>query len=244
MTIAVKNGVATLDVMGGGTFVGCTSSEGSFPPSGQDYTVFMFAPKKGAGGILVFQDRAIVRMTGAQDYTFHQYYWQGEKLIVDYGIKSPARAYSSSRDMGLIVQFRDWFYITSKPVADVNCKVVDLFEMLRYIEGKINLADLDRSARSYERRKQHEVRMKDLKAEVSRLSDENSTLEGAVTIGSALFDHASKQVDEASKAYLTHFNAVVEMRPLRDRLRRFPRWLLSRASRQFLDAIGKTNLTT
>ena len=167
MSIEVHNGIATIDQSFGGKFIGATGG-GKFPPIGHQYRLLTFEPKRGESGIVVFCDESMRESIGGADWLhLFQYEWSGDKLIVHWGIKHPVRAYTDSRELGLVVQARDWYYITG-PVADRdhNYKVVDLFEMLKYIEGKIGLKELDHNARSYARRQAHVVRMKELEAEV------------------------------------------------------------------------------
>jgi len=145
-----------------------SSGRGEFPLVGAKYHSFTFRPEEGEGGILVF-------VSGPSNPCFHpqlwQYWWEGEgedkkkKVIVDYGITRVARQYSRSEEYGFMVREGEWLYVTALPRPEDpqhNCKLVNLFTMLRYLEGKIGLEELAAAARVYERKRQHAVRLKEL----------------------------------------------------------------------------------
>lgn len=204
MSITVKDGVATIEQSLGGTFIG-SSGEGKFPPRGHRYGLLTFEPKRGEPGIIVFCDEMMTRSVCKGEAPWlhlFQYEWSGSKLIVHWGIKNPARAYTESRGLGLVVQVRDWYYITG-PVTDrdYNYKQVDLFEMLKYIEGKIDLKELDHNARSYERRQKHLERLTDHRKEIRRLEQENESLSG----GHELLMSRCETLEERMRFYQARF---------------------------------------
>jgi hypothetical protein len=153
------------------TFLGSTG-EGEFPPTDMSYEQITIKPKAGVDGILVFQHDP--RMISGIGFDFYQYHWVKGKIVFEYDVHSE-RSFSVSKNSGFMVQYRNWIYVTQEPKnADQNCKVVDLFQMLRYLEGKIEIADLERNARSFERRQGHEKRLIELRREVEALKAENA----------------------------------------------------------------------
>ena len=168
--VQAKDGVATIEHLYiAGRFLG-SSGSGEFPPPGQQYHAFTFRPSKGEPGILVFWD------SGVHDsYAFYQYWWENEKVIVksvsfEY-IANVAHPYSYSRDLGFVVHHEGSLYVTVEPKGglDTNYTVVNLFTMLRFLEGKIGVEDLDRGARAYERKKRHLARVKELEQRLTTL---------------------------------------------------------------------------
>lgn len=140
--ISVKNGVATIDrtTMGcSETFIGSTAG-GVYPPIGEYYDRFSFRPTAGQSGVLVFHHEP------AKKDHFFQFFWKKGKLMVVDGLKSlPTTDYQYSRDLGLMVFRDDRWYVTEQPTdTSHNYRVVGVIEMLKYLEGKITLSDLDR----------------------------------------------------------------------------------------------------
>jgi len=161
MSIKVNNKDKSvrLDASVAPIFFGHTG-EGIFPPIGKKYETFSFTPKKGDGGVLAFTEESWLI---ENFWVFYHYEWVEDKLIVYEDLSKITRNYFAAEDLGIVVPFRNWFYVTLEPQdTDNNYKVVDLMEMLKYLEGRISLADLDRNARSVERQAKHVVRMAEL----------------------------------------------------------------------------------
>src|SRR3989344_4343781 len=157
-TITAENGVATLSAPLICEYFRGSSGQGEFPPVGAQYHNFTFRPKKGENGILVFESEL-------NNFWFYQYWWEGEKVIVTSRIERVAHPYSRSEEFGFMVREGEWLYVTAFPLPEEpqhTCKLVNLFTMLRYLEGKIGLEELAAAARVYERKRQHAVRLKEL----------------------------------------------------------------------------------
>lgn len=234
MAIKVKNGVATIDTVGlGGTFIGATA-EGKFPPVGHEYSSFSFEPKRGESGVIVLSDQVMRRSCGfGADYLhLYGFEWIGDKLVVHHNIENPVRAFTESNDLGLIVQARDWYYITGSVADhDHNYKVVDLFSMLKYIEGKIGLKELDHNARSYERRQVHIRRMKELEQALQNaqwnLESSQRTVDKVIDLNRGALHEMELQV----KARMSLQDQIKQVGGEVKWMRSLPRWLVPRGVR-------------
>ncbi len=228
MAFKIRNGVGTIDTVGLGTiFVGSTG-QGKYPPAEKSYPLFTFEPKLGEGGILVFKHgRGMLH----EHLTFYQFWWEGKMLKIDYQIKHPARSFSDSNDLGLIVQVRDWYYVTEEPRdKNHNYKVVGLFDMLQYIEGKIELKDLDCRSRSYVRQKKFEKRLADLEQENARINrDMKARTEIYEGIVAAMQDTRHRAVEQMNSYWVILNDLQAKVRK-----RRFFRWLFGKANQQTL----------
>lgn len=138
-------------------FVGC-SGDGIFPPTDILYERFSCTPKKDTGGILVFRTEP-KNLAGDIRYDCYQYEWVDGKVVVGCKIKTQ-HALSQSAELGFSVSCGRYTYVTRDPnAANRNYKVVDVIDLIRYAEGKIGIADLERNSRSLERR---EARMENI----------------------------------------------------------------------------------
>ncbi len=140
--------VTITGMIGAKTFVG-TSGAGQFPPTNVEYETFGFRPQIGVGGIVAFRGT----MPNGKDHFFEfcQYHWDGGRVVVGHNILSPKNSFSQVIGLGLMVvaQFNGKVnhYVTETPkTLDRNYKVVEIQAILKYIEGKTSLADLDASA--------------------------------------------------------------------------------------------------
>ncbi|HUQ30036.1 MAG TPA: hypothetical protein VM103_00755 [Candidatus Paceibacterota bacterium] len=139
-------------------FVG-SSGDGEFPPTGQRYERFSCRPRKGEPGILVFRPQPDT----PHYLNLYQYWWEGDKIVVENHIKKSAREYSYSEEAGFMASCRGWHCVTSLPAEHTtDYLLVDLFPMLQYLEGKIGPRELYRNARSVKRRAQRDDRMSQL----------------------------------------------------------------------------------
>ncbi|MBI2046207.1 MAG: hypothetical protein HYT28_02210 [Parcubacteria group bacterium] len=145
-------------------FLGSTA-KGTYPPPGFVYKSFFCKPKNGESGILVFSG---FNSNSDASY-FFQFWWEKDKLIVAVEIERPAHGYNLSKEFGLMVQVRDLRYVTKIP-TDFGAEryestygsflLVDLIDILKYINGQSELKDLDKAASSLFRKTQAFVRMK------------------------------------------------------------------------------------
>lgn len=149
--ISAINGVATIDLTTSGQFLGSTCPEGMFPPIGHEYRQFVFSPKKGTSGLLIFKSKII----NSDSYNFWPYYWEDGKLIVEYEhqynpVNPFIRAGYGDGDFGFMVQYRtDRVFVTKIPVnlvEGVEYLLVDHMTMFRFISGKIDRRQLARAA--------------------------------------------------------------------------------------------------
>ncbi len=148
--VNVVNGVATLDLISAGEFVGSTCLEGMFPPTGLTYRQFAFAPKKGTNGLLVFKSSTL-----SDHYNFQPYFWKDGKLFVEYEHQyDPVHPFIQSGgfggdDFGFMVQYRpNRIFVTKMPVRltdGVEYLLVDVMTFFRFINGKINRRQLARA---------------------------------------------------------------------------------------------------
>ncbi|MEK7201150.1 MAG: hypothetical protein AAB737_00760 [Patescibacteria group bacterium] len=149
--INAVNGVATIDLTTSGQFLGSTCPEGMFPPIGHTYRQFVFSPKKGTNGLLIFKSKIV----NTDSYNFWPYYWKDGKLIVEYEHQyNPVNPFIRSgygdSDFGFMVQYRpDRVFVTQIPVnlvEGVEYLLVDHMTMFRFISGKIDRRQLARAA--------------------------------------------------------------------------------------------------
>ncbi|MES2931195.1 MAG: hypothetical protein V4682_00670 [Patescibacteria group bacterium] len=170
MTIKVANGRITLQLSTADTFVGSTSA-GEYPPVGQQYRHFDCKPAE-KSGVIVFND---VRSIGSKEepwYTFHQFTTTDDnKIIVTYKLDNWKRPFQQIKGMGLVVQGQKWTYVTTVPVGkEGNYILVDIIDMLKYIEGRITIDQLRRRAKQRE-----EVKIK--REQLHRVTQQRDFLE-------------------------------------------------------------------
>ncbi len=211
MGTKIENGVATLN-FSGQKFLYVTAEGGQFPPPKMRYNEFSFRPKQGENGIIVTFYEAM------GNFQFYQYWWEKNKLIVVNRVKETKHPYSVCGDLGFVVAHNEWFYVTKPPTAaheDHNYRVVDLREMLKYLEGKISIDDLRRNASSHERRKRHVVRMKGLQQEVESFKVQLDHTSGKLS------DLEGLQQRTLSR-YTAMCNAINKMDMLAELLKKIP----------------------
>ncbi len=143
MSFKVHDGTATIDL---GTdsnklFFG-TTAEGIFPPVGVTYEDFAFTPCKGVAGTVIFKGKFF----GADAYTFYQFDWKGNKLILHYDTEHAGAYPGKAEKLGYYTQIGTVIYLTGEPVDDTanTYKKVDLIDLLKFLEGKIDLKELEK----------------------------------------------------------------------------------------------------
>jgi len=232
-SIKARDGVATIDTLGmGRQYLGSTSGN-DFLPIGKEYSSFTFEPKQGESGVLVFRNKGT---TAHRFLSFYQFGWDGQKLLVQDGLKNTAHAFSESDELGLVVRIRDWFYVTEYPndeyywrVKHHNYKVVDLFVMLKYLTGAIGLKELDRNARAYERRLGFVERFDALKQRADENAQEVERL-------SAKADFYGRELKEA-EAKINQYHGVCSSFGWTRMVRGLPRWMRTAEMQKSLDLI-------
>lgn len=153
MKIKVIDGsaVITTDIP---VFIGATG-EGRFPLPGERMLDFWFQPKKDACGYLVFDHKDETQRTPSSP-TFVHYSWNaGSKLIVDEGLKLERSIHgqycTNDRKLGLLysdpknMTEEGVHYFTGTPVRRATAlKKVGVLDLLRFIEARITLDQLDK----------------------------------------------------------------------------------------------------
>ena len=136
-TISVKvGGLAHIQFPSELKFLG-SSGNGDFPPIGRKYIEAGFTPAAAESGTLAFEN-------DIHELTLVHYTWvTDEKLEVKKGLHNPQRAFSVSRELGLLTRRKDGGYYltgTMSPNMDPNqYQQVGIVQMLKFLEGKINL---------------------------------------------------------------------------------------------------------
>lgn len=155
-SVRVENGTATIYFHCDIVFCGHNGT-GKFPPTGASYEQFTFEPDRDANGLIVFA-------SGRSSYChlyLYRYNWDGTKLEISQKV-STKRKFSLSCDHGLVVTFSKWSYVSqAQKETESNIKAVDISLLLKYIDGKAEIADLERNSRSLERQKSRIIRQKD-----------------------------------------------------------------------------------
>ncbi len=152
--IKVENGVATIELVTSAEFLGSTCPEGVFPPKGHVYQQFVFTPKKGTNGLVVFRSKVLGR-----HYDFWPYFWKDEKLFVE-NVRQyvPANPFtkgegSTEDNFGIMVQYRpDRVFVTDLPArlaGGIEYVCADPMTIFRFIDGKINRRQFARACVLY-----------------------------------------------------------------------------------------------
>ncbi|MDZ7726118.1 MAG: hypothetical protein U5L75_00875 [Candidatus Campbellbacteria bacterium] len=153
----VHNGEAILNCLGPRIYYGSTSKAGVFPPVGQTYRQFCFAPDSGTSGILAFRELH----REPSDTEFVQFWWNDDKLWVERGIPRHVRNFSQGgfeESFGLMITHRSGHYVTNEPPEGLpeDTLLVDLLTLLKYIEGSIEFEELYKNSRHVKRRRERE----------------------------------------------------------------------------------------
>lgn len=198
--ISAVNGVATIDLTTSGQFLGSTCPEGMFPPIGHEYRQFVFSPKKGTSGLLIFKSKII----STDSYNFWPYFWKDGKLIVEYEhqynpVNPFIRAGYGNGDFGFMVQYRpDRVFVTKIPenlVEGLQYLLVDYMTMFRFIDGKIDRRQLARAAQVVKAQAKKEEGLKEqIKVLENRLG--LYALAGSLDTRSAQIVRLNQQVKE------------------------------------------------
>jgi len=221
MTVfSVNDGTATLSNTSLDFFIGSTNLKGEFPPTQTRYRRFTFTVKPEESGVLVFKPVVNVRHPDEDPLGYFQYYWENGKLIVTGGIRRPARPYSETVETGLMVSVGKWRYVTKLPKEGSrgNYKVVDVFALLRYLEGSIELKELERSSAAVVRREQRQRRLAEAEQQVKGLANCALELERQLL---QLRNIHGRMLGR----YRTLCDAVDMMDSLASLLRKVPGWL-------------------
>ena len=213
--VSVKDGEASISFpFKHVVYKGSTCAKGTFPPIGLEYERFSFAPVEGVSGLIVFERNH--RFVGAPDLLFFHYYWEKERLYIKLeGDYEPKRKYLKIQDVGYAVQGgRRIIYIHQIPnTADNNFeyRMVDVIDLMRYVEGTMSLRQLSRASAKLEMAPREGVSA----AEIEEKSDTKSLWEGTT-------HHLYWSLAPAS-AFTRRMNPL-------ERLRRFvARWLIGRS---------------
>ena len=159
--IVANDGIATIQFHSYSKFCGY-SGTGEFPPIGNEYRQFTFRPTRGENGLIAFKEN--------YGYQIYQYRWTDEKLFVTEEEISTTRRFSLSPDLGIVVACSKWSYVTNIPKDTAqNCKLVDISFILKYIDGKIDIKDLERNSRSIERLEKRPENIARMKEEIEEM---------------------------------------------------------------------------
>jgi hypothetical protein len=179
-SIKAGNGRITLEHPSTDTFVGSTA-DGSYPPAGIRYKHFDCKPSEKTG-ILVFSDTRMLGGTQNPYYNFYQFVTdENGKIFVDHRIKAWTNPFQHTSELGIMVVGQKWTYVTTLPdIANANFVLVDILEMLKYVEGKITLDQLRRGALRRivmeAKQKSLEARLADTVRDLTRLGIEHERL--------------------------------------------------------------------
>lgn len=152
-----------------GRFLGSTSDEGVFPPTGVQYSQFAFAPAVGSEGILVFGDYSL-----PNTFQMYSYFWEGGKLkvredILERGVELFLTG-TGEGNFGLMVRTKTRTYVTNIPKdSDAAYLLVDPVVLMKYVDGKIAIEQLHRNTRTVKGRKKRVEILKNALHEIELL---------------------------------------------------------------------------
>jgi len=135
-------------------FIGTTAKESPYSPFpwsekvGSSIAGFEFRPAEDDSGTLVF-DHSDPKQRTSTSQIFYQFWWEKDKLIVREGLTRVATHFTLSDDDGLShyddTREKYRVYCTHKGKRfGANDRIVNVIDLLRFIERKIDLAELDR----------------------------------------------------------------------------------------------------
>lgn len=200
MSWFVKDGTASFEASPSTeVFIGATGP-GEFPETGQTYKVFTFTPEAGTSGIVVFKsDHQLLD----HYYVLYSYYWEGGVLKIASRIKSWVNKFGQSEEYSFFVKVGDVIYCVKRPErSKYACKQVDILNLLKYIEGKIDLEMLDKKALLLKLREEHKKRTDE---QLRELETQNKALQAMVRILSGQLDQTK---NELGIVYLNWAEAV------------------------------------
>lgn len=149
MRILVVHGRARLQ-LDAPVFLGTTAKTGGsgyFDAVDSSIDRFEFIPERGDSGTLVFDNRDPSQRKSLSA-TFVQFRWDDDKLVVTEKLDIPRLKYQPRADavFGLHYTFPDGIrYYSGKPSSAPEAfKRVDIVALIKFLEGKIDRAELDR----------------------------------------------------------------------------------------------------
>lgn len=224
MSVQIRDGRnVELDLVLTYEFIGATV-EGDYPPAGVSYKRFAFEPKPGTEGVLVFLSSTI------RSFAFFQFGWKenGKLVVTEDRVARRTHDFNESDELGYFVRANGTIYATGAPqVAPVGSppvKQVDIVNLFKYVEGKIDASTLDQKARLLELKQRR----------TKRLEETVRMLRGEL-----------EHVEERMRCAETDLRALAGLRIWigevfrpNDKLRpRLERWLLRRRDERAYDAV-------
>jgi hypothetical protein len=154
MKLSVRDGVARFSDIPPFRYIGCTDPQNTRYP--RLFESFPFEPKRGTSGILVFKSE--------EEYRFYQYSWKEEKLVVVRGVPNQVHHFSEGfgeDNFGVMVTVGDCDYVTRVPDTGGIYRLVDVISLMRYVEGRFDLKQLQQASGRAIRRIPYERRLQE-----------------------------------------------------------------------------------
>lgn len=170
MSIKVANGRVTIEPTMRDIFIGSTV-DGEYPPANVQYDHFDCKPSE-KSGVIVFGNMDSLGSAKEPYYSLYQFKTTDDnKIVVGYKLEDWERPFQQIKGMGLVVQGQKWTYVTTMPVGqEGNYILVDIIDILKYIEGRITIDQLRRRAKQRE-----EVKIK--REQLRRVAQQRDALE-------------------------------------------------------------------